>query len=446
MRLIKKLFKENNFMSLYGNILISGMGFLSFILLSRRLSPDAFGHWVIFTSAVTLIDLVRFGLTRNALITFSAGVDKKTENEITASAFLMGLVIVLIITIIFIPAYLIAPDSVSETSLGLILKWYPLLALSNLGWNNGVSLLQSKMKFLTILIMRTLNTGMFVILLFIVPTKFIENFEFIILLFIASNLVASIMSFLGKYDGLIHLKAANKKRMLQIFNYGKYSVGSFLGSSLLRSADSFIIGLAPLLGPKGVAIYAIPMKLVEIMEIPLRSFSATAFPKLSAAFNKNNIQKLQSVFYTYSGVITSMFIPLVVFGILFAPQLVMLLGGKQYASEVETMANIFRIFCVYGLILPLDRMSGIMLDSLNSPDMNFRKILLMLGLNITGDLIAVYVFGSLEYVAAVTVVFTLIGAIAGWNMIRKKIGINFLSVITESSWFYKSMILKIKSI
>jgi len=439
MKLLKKIIKEHNFTSLFGNIVISGLGFISFILLSRRLSPDAFGQWLIFTSAATLIDLIRFGLTRNALITFTAGTDKKTEKEITASAFLLGLILVFVIA-------LLAPESLSGSSFGLILKWYPLLALLNLGWNNGVSLLQSKMKFITILIMRILNTGLFVLLLFIVPSKLLENFESIVLLFIIANLAASLMSFIGSFDGLLYLKKANKKRMLQIFNYGKYSVGSFLGSSLLRSADTFIIGLAPLLGPKGVAVYAIPMKLVEIMEIPLRSFSATAFPKLSQAFNKNNIQQLRNIFYTYSGVITSLFIPVVVFGIIYAPQLVLLLGGDQYINDVDTMANIFRIFCVYGLLLPLDRMSGIMLDALNSPDMNFLKIMLMLGLNIIGDLLAVFVLGSLEYVAAVTVAFTLFGAFVGWNMIHNKIGLNFKSIIEESSWFFKGLLLKIKHI
>jgi len=141
-----------------------------------------------------------------------------------------------------------------------------------------------------------------------------------------------------------------------------------------------------------------------------------------------------------------MFIPVVILGFIFAPQLVQLLGGANYASEVDTMATIFRIFCVYGLILPLDRMSGIMLESMSCPDLNFRKILLMLGLNLTGDFIAVFVFGSLEYVAAVTVVFTFTGAVAGWNMIRTKIGLSYKLVFEESAWFFRNMILRIKSI
>lgn len=446
MKFLKKIFKEHNFNSLLGNLVISALGFLSFLLLSRKLLPEVFGQWVIFTSAATLVDLLRFGLTRNALITFTAGKDAGTTREITASAFLMGLVFVGVISLLFIPVFLVLPSSVQSNSLGMILKWYPLLALTNLGWNNGVSLLQSKMKFSTILYMRSLNTGLFVLLLFVVPAASINSFGNLVLLFILPNAAASVMSFIGRYDGLLFLKKANRKRMLQIYNYGKYSVGSFLGSSLLRGADSFLIGMAPLLGPRGVAIYAIPMKLVEIMEIPLRSFAATAFPKLSLAFNNNNMKQLRSIFYTYTGVITILFIPVSIFGMIYAPQLVSLLGGDQYSTEVATMATIFRVFCIYGLLLPIDRMSGIMLESMNIPKMNFRKILLMLSLNLIGDVIAVFVFGMLEYVAVATVVFTLAGAIAGWKIIGKEIGLSYRSVLDESIWFFSNMVYKIKHV
>lgn len=446
MKFLKKILKEENFNSLLGNLSISALGFLSFILLSRKLSQEVFGEWVIFTTAATLIDLLRFGLTRNAVITLSAGADKNTENEIAASAFANGLLLVGLITALFIPVYLLLPLHLRDGSIGMILKWYPVLALCNIGWTNGVSVLQARMKFQSILVMRSLNSGLYVLFLLILPGTFINRFGNIVVLFILTNLASSVLSFFGKFDGLPYIHKAKKTRMLQIYNYGKYSVGSFLGSSLLRSADTFIIGLAPFLGPKGVAIYSIPMKLVEIMEIPLRSFSATAFPKLSAAFSKNNLGQLKSIFYTYSGVITSIFIPVVILSFIFAPQLVLLLGGDQYFSDVRTMTLIFRIFSIYGLILPIDRMSGIMLDSLNCPEMNFRKILMMLGLNIAGDLIAVFVFGSVEYVAVATVVFTVFGAIAGWQMIRNRIGLNYKPVFTESIGFYRNMIFKIRSI
>jgi O-antigen/teichoic acid export membrane protein len=51
-------------------------------------------------------------------------------------------------------------------------------------------------------------------------------------------------------------------------------------TNLLRSADTLIISLSPM-GSAAVALYSIPLKLTELQQIPLRSFVATAFPKMS---------------------------------------------------------------------------------------------------------------------------------------------------------------------
>jgi hypothetical protein len=59
-----------------------------------------------------------------------------------------------------------------------------------------------------------------------------------------------------------------------------------------------IISLSPL-GSAAVALY-IPLKLTELQQIPLRSFVATAFPKMSKASLHNQIDEVKNLFYTYS--------------------------------------------------------------------------------------------------------------------------------------------------
>lgn len=53
-------------------------------------------------------------------------------------------------------------------------------------------------------------------------------------------------------------------------------MGTMVGANLLRSSDTFLIGA--FLGGEAVAIFNIPLKLFELVEIPLRSFAATALP------------------------------------------------------------------------------------------------------------------------------------------------------------------------
>jgi O-antigen/teichoic acid export membrane protein len=72
------------------------------------------------------------------------------------------------------------------------------------------------------------------------------------------------------------------------------------------------------------------------------------------------------------------------------------LGGRQYLGTDPitgfNAATIMRIFSIYGLLLPIDRMTGIGLDAINKPNINFLKVLYMVIANIVGDLIAIFIF------------------------------------------------------
>lgn len=438
--LIIKLVKENNFISLFGNLVFAALGFISFLLLTRSLDIFAFGQWVIYITAATLIDLLRFGLTRTAVIRFISGTNNQDKQSFLASSFLIGLIQVFIIMIMLPSLYFFFSGSLQNSGYEYFLLFYPFLAIANLSWNNALSLLQAEQKFDKILLIKVLNIGSFVV--FLIINKLYLNFGVveIIIANIISNLLASIYSSLKAWDGLLYIQKTNKKVIKKILNFGKFSIGTAIGSSLLRSADAFIIGLSSFLGPAAVALYSIPLKFVEVLEIPLRSFTATAFPKMAEASLKSNIKEFKNIFYSYSGAITLLFIPILITGFIFADQFVWILGGNEYKDSAVLLGNIFRVFCIYGLLLPIDRLTGVALDSLNLPKLNFAKVMIMMTANIIGDLIAVFVFKSLIDVALVTVLFTITGLFMGWFYLNNKIQLNFYHSLTAGVKFYKSII------
>ena len=77
------------------------------------------------------------------------------------------------------------------------------------------------------------------------------------------------------------------------------------------------------------------------------------------------------------------------------------------------LVTIFRIFTLYTLFLPYDRFTGVLLDSINKPKLNLYKVIVMAVANVIGDVVGVFIFNSLEVVAIVTVVFTIIGSLMG---------------------------------
>ena len=127
------------------------------------------------------------------------------------------------------------------------------------------------------------------------------------------------------------------------------------------------------MGEESVGLYYIPLRLTEYLAIPLRSLAIAAYPKMSQQSKEGNLQQFKKIFYGYSGAVTYMFVPLTILGFIFAEELVWFMGGDQYIKYLPQLAMIYRIFCVYSLILPLDRFTGVALDSINKPKYNFRQ-------------------------------------------------------------------------
>jgi O-antigen/teichoic acid export membrane protein len=258
---------------------------------------------------------------------------------------------------------------------------------------------------------------------------------------IINALTSGICMLLG-YDGIIHLGKATGKKNRTLLDFGKYTTFTLIGSNLLRSADTLIISLSPL-GTAAVALYSIPMKLIELQQIPLRSFVATAFPKMSKASIHGTIQEVKDVFYKYTGSMTYLFLAMSIFTFVFADYLVLILGGKQYigidpATGIHT-ANIVRIFSVYGLFLPIDRMTGVGLDSINKPNMNFVKVFFMVTANVIGDIIAIFVFKSLLMVAVASILFIIVGTLVGYYYMNKQLSLDYRYIFTNGYDFYKSI-------
>jgi O-antigen/teichoic acid export membrane protein len=215
---------------------------------------------------------------------------------------------------------------------------------------------------------------------------------------------------------------------------------------LLRSADTLIISLSPM-GTAAVALYSIPMKLTELQQIPLRSFAATAFPKMSKASIQGMTDEVRKIFYTYSGAMTYLFLFISLITFVFADFFVLIMGGAQYmgtdpVTGVST-ANIVRVFSLYGLLLPIDRMTGIGLDSINKPDKNLIKVGFMVIANVIGDLIAVFVFKSLIAVAIASILFTILGIWLGYYFLDREMKINNLKIFSSGYEFYSEMYRKI---
>jgi len=423
-QLRKKLMKSADVHSLAGNLILAMFSLALFLLMVRSLDKATYGGWVIFITAASLLDMLRFGLSGTGAIRtlpLSTGMDR---SRIIAASYHTGILACLGISVLCVAGHQILSGVNTGAYYLPVLKYYPLLACANLATLQAGVVNQGLVNFKRLLVVRALTGTLNLMIVGFYVHRFSATIQGIIAAYIVSTAAVSLFIFLMKWDGRQHFRYFHRPSIRRILDFGKYSMASYLGSNLLRSSDAIILGLSPAMGAESVAVYAIPLKFVEIIEIPMRSFTATAYPRLSLAIHHGKT-RFNQVFGRYLGYTVLFLIPVAGGIAIFSGFLLPLVGGTEYADSIDLQRSILNIILIYILLLPFDRYTGMALFAIDQPRYNFLKIIMMLTTNIIMDLLAVFVFQSLELVALATVVFTLIGTGFGWYCIQKFTGLSF---------------------
>ena len=429
MKQLTKIWSSNHFQSAFALFASAAIALFSFMLLARGMEKEAFGQWTLYLTLLTFFDMVKSGIVQSALVKFASGGNKSEKAVKIASSWLLNIISVLILSAMS----LLVLWTGYFTAKGIVwfLIFYPIYSIASMPfyyfvWNNQVHL-----DFKKVARIRIVNALLFLLFCAYVFTTN-AGLNVLVLLHTAAFLLASILAVVWKGTGITSLKRASKSAIQEYLAFGKFHALAFLGSNLLKSSDVFLINW--FLGPVFVAVYSVPLRLLEIVEMPIKSIVNVMFPSLSSHDNKGDKVALKNSVEKYLGVLTLAYLPFMAFLWVMADFLVEFVGGQQYASA----GSIFKIFLAFGLFLPFDRITGVALDAIGNSKMNFYKVLVMALVNIIGDVIVLHYFGSLEMVAVVTVINVFAGMVFGYYLVKKHIGISLSSVMQQGIYTIKS--------
>ncbi len=470
---LKNILRNSHVLSLLSNATPAVFGMLSFMFLMRAFKPEEFGAWVIYLTLFSFMEMIKAGLCHTALIKYISGQEEKRQQEFIGSSWVINLVLtgIIISTIGF--TYILPnlfdlsklPDtlakalqSIDSLKGGLFFTFYPFLSLAMLPITYAQWILQAKNRFDKIFKLNLFFSLLFVIvsgitLLYSFEPQGPESPSYLRLLYSLktwlpeANITIHTIAFLhlaiysgisiycmfSGISGIQFLKKQNRNDRKALLNFGKFSIGTFVGTNLLSSSDTLLIR-AFLVAPTptvlaAIAFYYAPLKLIELLDMPIRSFVANALPKMSAANNRGDKQEMRQLFYNYSGTASLIFIIPLIIAVIFSEEIVTLFAGAQYVGS----ANIFRVFMIVGIFMSLDRFIGISLDAMNKPKYNFIKVVFMTVTNIAGDIIVLKLFNDTFYVAIVTIATIFVGMFIGYWFLNKELKINILTSV-KTGW------------
>ena len=426
LRPLLAVFRSNHALSLAGNLVVAGLNMVSVSLLFRALPAAEIGAWVFFITAVGLADAFRTGFLTTAFIRSYAGATAARAAEVVGSAWTIALVLTIGIAGLNALVGVLPLPPASSAGGPLVLGWLGVVTVLTLPTFMAASVLQAELRFGAILVLRLLSQGLFVLGIIGLMLAGRVSLPAVLNCYLLAAGVASAVALLLGWAGLRGLRHRSRACISELAHFGKFSVGSYVGSSLLRSSDAFIVNFT--LGPAALAVYNLAQRFVELIDLPLRSFLATAIPALSAAFNQHNLTDVGRILRKNAGLLTWALTPIIVATVLFADLPIALIGGSKYAATPA--ANLLRIIIVLTLLFPIDRFIGVTLDVINQPRINLLKVFLMLGVNVAGDLVGVLVFKNIYGVALASLPTVLSGFFFGYFQLRRFLPLSLREILS----------------
>ena len=414
---IQSKIKDPNFLSLAGNAAMSLLGFATMATIYRALSVTDVGIWLFFQSSLVFVDTFRTGFLVTAFVKFYSGSTENRKEEVIGSTWYVASLITGLFVLLNIPA-LLALHFVSNPGFLFFMKWFAINLVFTLPSLVAMCIAQGEMRFDRLLYLRVAGNGLFFVLLLILIYCDKATLDNVIYANLLSSLTTSLISIFAGWSKLSMFSKKTSDCSKELYHFGKYTVGTSISASLFKTSDTLIIYYFL---PNALAIYNLGNRLMEIVEIPLRSFAATALPKLSSAYNQNNKGEVITIMKGYVGMLTILLIPVFIITFIFASFIVGIIGGNQYINTEAgaQAANVLRLFMGFALIYPADRFFAITLDAIHKPRINFVKVLIMLAINIIADLIGVLVFKNVYGITVAAVFPILTGAIIGYWAIQK---------------------------
>lgn len=434
-RIIHKIGGSTRSVSFLNSFFSALVGLGTFMLLTRVLSKADFGAWAFFISVFTMFDMLRSGMMGSAVVKFyteDASEEQLSKTERAAGQLALRIsLLTLFIPIIYWGAGLYKEYAGFQyISIAVV----P-LALINLFPSLATWFCHAKQDFKQLFLIRLiiqLSFMLFVVFGFV----FEYTLNIVFIGYVLSWLLAAIYVLIRS---LVKISwVFNRERMFrkELLDYGKYTMSTLLGSNLLKNSDTYLI--MGFLGEVSVARYHVPDRILGFIDMPIRAFTTSDFPKFVALVNQKRFKDLQQAFNKGLGLAILMVWPLSLMVFVGAEELIYLIAGPKYGNSIL----ILRIFSIYGLLLPLDRYTGIMIDALGFPKINARKVMAMLLVNIILDALFLFLGYGLNLVAMVSLATYSTGIVYGFFVINSQIKFQFRQSVSLA---FQVVLSKIKS-
>ena len=422
---MKEYWLKSGFFTLISNGAMLIFAFFTFMFLVRVLPPEKFGIWVLYLTVITFAEIARNGITQNALVKFLEGGTSPAYTQIVSASIAINVTTGLFSYLIIVA---LAP---------LLSQIWGVPELKGVLWLYGIYLVfNTPLTFLEFLCMANLN---FRARFYAVFTYYAANFVMVVALHYtkgglqvfelpliqagASALALVVLVALSsKY--LKFVLPLERQWLSKLFHFGKFVLATSFSSMLFNRMDLMMLGY--FLNPIAVAVYNIPTRLSNYVEVPMNSLVSIVFPQAAMRIKEKGPDAVRYLYERSVGAMLAIIIPSSLLLAIFAEPIVLLIAGAKYIAAVP----ILQLFALLTLLKPFGRQGGTILDSIGYPNYNFYILITVLGINFGMNWFFIVRYGVIGAIVA-TLISTTIGV-----LIQQILLIHLINIKTHHPFIY----------
>lgn len=406
------------------------LGLGSFFLLIRSLSTHDYGVWVVFMTTITILNVFRDGLIRNALIKFLSSAIEDEKPKIMSAAFTINLLITVVVVVLNLSLGAVLARLLNSPELINLLYLFNIVYILNGLLTQFNCIEQAHFKFKGVFVSTTIFQVVFfafVLYSYVFKTD-IQLYQLVIVQIIGSS-IATLIAFIYTKPFLNFAIGIYKEWMLKLFNYGKYAFGTSISSILSGTVDQLM--LSSVISPSASGVFNVAVRIINIIDIPTSAVANIVFPQSSKRIETEGKDAIKYLYEKSVGTILAILIPGLIFIYAFPDLVLFLLAGEKYTDAVPLL----RITLLYALLIPFGRQFGIILDSIGKTKTTFYIVIVTATLNLTLNYFFIINIGVLG-AAYATLASNIVGFIIAQYILRKELGVKFYHTFVYAYRFY----------
>lgn len=419
-----------------------------FILTHYALDNEEIGVYALFQTIITMMEYVKMGLLRNALIKFIHDTRFTNRLKKVQSASLLINVLFSFIVIIF---FLLCSDWLSQLlktqALSKLLKWGILLIIFQVPFNHCEIVQQSHMQYKTTFIAYFLRQG--ILFFFIVSTVFVSaeslTLEHLVGAQITAMLLSSIYYLIASRKYISKKFYFDKEIISRLLQFGKYVFGTAMLSHIYKFADHFVTAYAignPVVGKIYVSYYSVVARIAGVLDVPFMAVADVLFPKNAQAMATGGMEKVKYYFEKMVGTLTALIIPASLF-IFFIPGLIIrIIAGPAYLEAVP----ILQMAMLFAFLRPFFSQFGYTMDSIGKPHVNFFVNFLFLILSLVCTYLSIHWFGGLMGAVYATTFTSGLGCLMFYYILRSNLNIELANIVRYTLSTYTDLFNFVKKV